>query len=80
MPAVTPEDIEEQVAMLVKERFKAEGLDTPSVHMVLFLGEDEELADAGEDHFKNLTRKNRGKLKILRGLAALQNVTRPGGE
>lgn len=80
MPPVTPEDIEQQVAMLVKDRFKAEGIEEPGIHMVLFLGEDEDLADAGEDHFKNLTRKNRGKLKILRGLAALKNVTRPGEE
>ena len=74
LPPVTPEEIELQVAKLVKDRYKADGLEEPSVHMVLFLGEEEEIG-LDEDHFKNLTRKNRGKLKILRGLAALQNVT-----
>jgi hypothetical protein len=74
MPPVTPEEIELQIAKLVKDRYKADGVEEPSVHMVLFLGEAEEIG-TDEDHFKNLTRKNRGKLKILRGLAALQNVT-----
>ena len=77
LPPVTPEEIELQVAKLVKDRYKADGLEEPSVHIVLFLGEEEEIG-TDEDHFKNLTRKNRGKLKILRGLAALQNVT--GGQ
>jgi len=74
LPPVTPGEIELQVAKLVKDRYKAEGAEEPSLHMVLFLGEKEEIG-ADEDHFKNLTRKNRGKLKILRGLAALRNVT-----
>ncbi len=74
MPSVTPEEIELQIAKLVNDRYKADGMEEPSLHLVLFLGEDEEIG-ADEDHFKNLTRKNRGKLKILRGLAALQNVT-----
>lgn len=80
MPDVTPEDIERQVDLLVKSQFKEQGHEEPSVHMVLFLGEEEEIADEEEDHFKALTRKNRGKLKILRGLAALKNVTGAGSE
>lgn len=80
MPDVTPEDIERQVDLLVKSQFKEQGHEEPSLHMVLFLGEEEEIADAEEDHFKALTRKNRGKLKILRGLAALKNVTGAGSE
>ena len=75
MPDVTPEDIERQIDLLVKQQFKEQGHEEPSVHLVLFLGEEEELEDPEEDHFKNLVRKNRGKLKILRGLAALKNVT-----
>jgi len=80
MPDVTPEDIERQIDLLVKQQFKEQGHEEPSVHMVLFLGEEEEIADTEEDHFKNLVRKNRGKLKILRGLAALKNVTGAGSE
>jgi hypothetical protein len=74
LPPVTPEDIEKQVEELVDLEYKEEGLEEPSVHMVLFLGEDERIGDA-EDHFRRLTRRNRGKLKILRGLAALQDIT-----
>jgi hypothetical protein len=75
MPDVTPEDIERQFDLLVKQQFKEQGHEEPSVHLVLFLGEEEELEALEEDHFKNLVRKNRGKLKVLRGLAALKNVT-----
>ncbi len=74
MPQVKPDEIEEQIKLLVKYEYKEEGLDEPSIHMVLFLGDDERI-EGEEDHFKNLTRKNRGKLKILRGLGALENVT-----
>lgn len=80
IPPITPEDIERQVDLLVKQQFKSQGIEEPSLHMVLFVGEDEEIQDTDEDHFKTLTRKNRGKLKILRGLAALKNVTGAGSE
>ncbi len=80
MPPVTPEEVEDQVERLVKDHFRAQSFEDPSLHIVLFLGEDEEIEPLHEEHFKNLTRKNRGKLKVLRGLAALQNVTGPGAE
>lgn len=78
MPPVTPADIEDQVAQLVKEHFRSQSLEDPGIHVVLFLGEREDIDPLHEEHFKNLTRKNRGKLKVLRGLAALQNVTAAG--
>ncbi|MDF1858826.1 MAG: hypothetical protein P1U87_01355 [Verrucomicrobiales bacterium] len=74
MPGIGPEDVEDQIEELVKLHYKEPGLDEPSVHMVLFLGEDERI-QSEEDHFRRLTRKNRGKLKVLRGLSALQDVT-----
>ncbi|NNE91936.1 MAG: hypothetical protein HKN23_09845 [Verrucomicrobiales bacterium] len=74
LPDHGPASIEEQVKNLVKKYYKDQGEEEPSVHMVLFLGEDENLGRF-EDHFKDLTRKNRGKLKVLRGLAALEDVT-----
>jgi hypothetical protein len=80
IPPITPEDIERQIERLVKQHFKSQGLDEPSLHMVLFLGEEEEIEDTDEDHFRTLTRRNRGKLKILRGLAALKNVTGSGSQ
>ena len=71
---MTPEDVEEQIVKVVKSRYKAEGIEEPNLHMVLFLGEEETI-DQYEGHFRDLTQKNKGKLKVLRGLAALQNVT-----
>ncbi len=74
LPPVTPEDVEDQIVNVVKSRYKAEGIEEPSLHMVLFLGEKETI-DQHEGHFRDITQKNKGKLKVLRGLAALQNVT-----
>lgn len=69
------DDIETLVKNGVSEYYRGVGLDPPSLHMVVFLGEDEDMNDETRDHFKNLTRKNNGKFKMLRGLAALENVT-----
>jgi len=74
LPPATSDDIERQVKQLVKYEYKEERLDEPSLHMVVFLGEDERIK-AAEDHFRRLTRLNNGKLKILRGLAAMEDVT-----
>lgn len=71
---VTPETIEDQVKEMVKRSYTKLNMEEPSLYMVLFLGEDERVRDE-EDHFRRLTRHNRGKLKILRGLAALEDVT-----
>ena len=74
LPPVTTKDIEEHIETLVKLEYKEPGLDEPSVHMVVFLGENERIEEA-EDHFRRLTRQNGGKLKILRGLSSLNDVT-----
>lgn len=74
LPPVTAGDIEEHIKTLVKVKYEEAGLDEPGVHMVVFLGEDERI-DNAEDHFRRLTRQNAGKLKILRGLSSLNDVT-----
>lgn len=74
-PAVTKDDIDDQLKRLVRHYYKDQDEDDPSVHMVVFLGEDEEFRDQDEDHFRRIVRRNHGKLKMLRGLAALQDVT-----
>ncbi|MEM9282604.1 MAG: hypothetical protein AAGA96_12320 [Verrucomicrobiota bacterium] len=66
------DEIEDHIREVVRQEYKEQGIDEPSLHMVLFLGEDERVDDS---HFRSLTRRNRGKLKVLRGLAALDNVT-----
>lgn len=74
LPDIDPEDVEEQIKRLVQYRYKEQGREEPSVHLVLFLGEKQSVGDR-EDHFRSLTRQNRGKLKVLRGLTALEDVT-----
>lgn len=74
LPSITPEDVEEHFKQLVRYGYKEDGRDEPSVHMVLFLGEGQDAGDR-QEHFRSLTRQNRGKLKVLRGLAALEDLT-----
>ncbi len=74
LPDISPEDVEEHFKKMVRYGYKEDGREEPSVHMVLFLGEEQGAGDR-EDHFRDLTRQNRGKLKVLRGLAALEDVT-----
>lgn len=74
LPAYTTEDVEEQIKNVITQNYGKNQPDRPSVNLVLFLGEDQDIG-ADEDHFKTFTRQNKGKLKILRGLAALSDVT-----
>lgn len=74
MPAYNHEDVENHISHLATVLYGRNKPDRPSVNLVLWLAEDEDIGQH-EDHFLTLTRRNKGKLKILRGLAALQNVT-----
>jgi len=73
-PAYTPDDVESHVNNVVTARYGKNKPDRPHIYMVLFLGEEEDIGEY-EDHFKRLTRRNNGQLKILRGYAALDDVT-----
>ncbi len=70
----TPEDVEKHIGNVVKALYGTFKADRPKIHLVLFLGEEEDIGQY-EEHFVRLTRRNQGQLKILRGLAALENVT-----
>ncbi|MEM7699869.1 MAG: hypothetical protein AAF236_15850, partial [Verrucomicrobiota bacterium] len=72
---ITPDDLVDQLKELTKIHYQENSLDPPSVNLVLFLGEDEDIGE-DRDHFRDLTRRNGGKLNLLRGLAALSDVTR----
>lgn len=74
LPRIEPEDVEGHLKKVKKYEYDEKDLDEPSLHIVFFLGEDERIRNA-EDHFRRLTNRNNGKLKILRGLAALEDVT-----
>ncbi len=73
-PPYTPEEIEEHVKNLVKRYYREEDKPLPQLNLVIFLGKDEDIGEY-KDHFRRLTRRNKGKLKILEGLAALKDVT-----
>lgn len=74
LPPITYKDIENHIRKLVKAEYKDQAREEPGVHMVLFLGEEEKIGEA-KGHFRSLVSRNRGKLKILQGLAALGDVT-----
>ncbi len=76
-PPYSPEEIEEHIKNLVKRYYRERDKDLPQLNLVLFLGKGEEIGEY-KDHFRRLTRRNRGKLKILEGLEALENVTAEG--
>jgi hypothetical protein len=76
-PPYTPEEIEEHIKNLVKRYYREEDKDLPQLNLVLFLGKGEDIGEYKE-HFRRLTRRNRGKLKILEGLEALTDVTAGG--
>ena len=75
LPPVNFDDIDVHLRKLVIEHYKQHKKDMPSVHMVIFLGEDEDFRDQDKEHFSRIVRRNNGKLKMLRGLAELQDVT-----
>lgn len=76
-PPYSPEEIEDQIKNLVKELYREQGKAVPQLNLVLFLGKGEDIGEY-KDHFRRLTRRNKGKLKILEGLAALKDVTAAG--
>ena len=73
-PPYTQDELEDHMKEVVAKLYNENNKAVPQVHMVLFLGEDEDIGD-NKDHFRRLTKKNKGKLKILKGLAALEDVT-----
>lgn len=78
LPPLKPigfDHIDVQLRKLVIAHYRKQNKSDPSVHMVIFLGEDEEFQDEDKDHFYRITRRNNGKMKMLRGLAALTDVT-----
>ncbi len=69
-----PRDIEVHISNVVNTYFDSMDLRLPSINMVVFVGEGEKIGEF-DRHFGNISRRNQGKMKILEGLAALENVT-----
>lgn len=72
----TPEEVEDTIKHSVSDLYRDANKPRPEVNVVLFIGEDEMVSPVIEEHFKNLTRGNRGKLKVLKGLAGIEDVTK----
>ncbi|MCB1236184.1 MAG: tetratricopeptide repeat protein [Verrucomicrobiae bacterium] len=79
-PGYTMEEVEDQVKNAVNTYYRAANKPKPEVNLVWFVGEDEEPSITLQSHFENLARKNRGKMRLLEGLAGLTNVTDGPGE
>ncbi len=74
-PGYSMEEVEEQVQSAKELYYRAANKKKPEVNVVWFIGEDEEPSITVDTHFKNLTRRDGGKMRILEGLAGLTNVT-----
>ena len=74
-PSYTMEDVEDQMNNAVSAYYRSKGKPRPRFNVVWYIGEDEEPSAAIETHLKHQTRRNRGKLKVLKGMAGLKNVT-----
>lgn len=74
-PGYTMEEVEDQVKESANTYYRAVDKKKPEVNVVWFIGEDEEPSITVDTHFKNLTRANRGKMRVLQGLEGLKNVT-----
>ncbi len=74
-PGYTMEDVEDQLKNGVSAYYRAKSKPRPKFNVVWFVGEDENPSVRVEEHLKHQTKRNRGKLKILKGMAGLKNVT-----
>ncbi len=73
-PGYTMEDVQDQLKNAVSMYYRTKGKARPRFNVVWFVGEDETPSASIEAHLKQQTKRNRGKLKILRGMGGLKNV------
>ena len=74
-PGYEMEEVADQVKNSVSMFYRAKGKPRPKINMVWFIGEDEEPSDTVQNHFDSITKRNRGKVKVLVGMEGLKNVT-----
>ncbi len=80
-PGYPMEDVEEQVKDAINTYYRDAGKTKPQLNLVWFIGDDEVRNPTVEAHLDRLTKRNRGELRILEGLAGLKNVTgKPAAE
>ncbi len=74
-PGYTMEEVEEQVQNAKNFYYRQTNKKKPEINVVWFIGEDEEPNVTVDTHFKNLTRRDGGEMRVLVGLEGLKNVT-----
>ena len=74
-PGYTMEDVEDQLKNAVSMFYRSKSKPRPRFNVVWFVGEDENPSVRIEEHLKQQTKRNRGKLKVLKGMAGLKDVT-----
>lgn len=74
---ITAEEREDQVANAMKLHYLSKDKPKPQINFVIFIGADADDRNVPQmDHFKNLARRAKaGKVRVLKGLGALKNVT-----
>ncbi|MFK5920650.1 MAG: hypothetical protein QM496_00610 [Verrucomicrobiota bacterium] len=74
-PTYTLEDLEDQMKNAVSMYYRSKSKPRPRFNIVWFVGEDETPSARVEEHFKHQTKRNRGKMKVLKGMEGLKNVS-----
>jgi len=74
-PGYEMEEVEDQIKNSVSMHYKAKGKTRPKINMVWFIGSDEDPSMTVQNHFDSITKRNRGKVKVLVGMEGLKNVT-----
>jgi hypothetical protein len=74
-PSYTMEEVEDQIKNSVSMYYRGKGKERPKINIVWFIGQDEEVSPSVQAHFENIAKRNRGKQRVLEGMAGLQNVT-----
>ena len=72
---IEAETRQEQIINAMRIIYSSQGKPKPQINFVLFVGKDEEIIPM-EQHFEDIAQRARGgKTRVLRGFAALKNVT-----
>lgn len=74
---ITPDQREEQVQNAIRLHYLAKDKPKPQINFVIFIGKDQDEDRVPQfEHFENIAqRAKNGKVRVLKGLAALKNVT-----
>lgn len=79
-PGYTMEEVEDQVKNAKDFYYRQANKKKPEINVVWFIGEDEEPSINVDTHFKSLTRRDGGEMRVLQGLEGLTNVTGDPGD